>query len=52
MVRRLARIVGVGVETADMLVHEVLCHGPCVTVEQWPAEPVLGPAKDRTRGPA
>jgi transposase len=24
MVRRLARIVGVGVETADMLVHEVL----------------------------
>ena len=24
MVRRLARVVGVGIETADMLVHEVL----------------------------
>jgi transposase len=28
------------------------CLGPCVTAEQWPAEPVLGPAKGRTRGPA
>jgi transposase len=27
MVRLLARIMGIGVETADMLVHEV---GPCV----------------------
>src|SRR6516162_2484433 len=48
MVRLLARIVGVGVETADMLVHEVLSR----TAEPWPAEPVLGPAKGRTRGPA
>ena len=38
LVRRLARIVGVGVETADMLVHEVLS-GPCVTAEPWPATP-------------
>jgi hypothetical protein len=38
MVRLLARIVGVGVETADMLVHEA-CHGQCVTAEPWPATP-------------
>ena len=51
MVQRLARIVGVDVETADMLVHEVLSRR-CVTAEQRHAEPVLGPAEDRTRGPA
>ena len=38
MVRLLARIVGVGVETADMLVHEA-CHGQCVTAEPWRAMP-------------
>ena len=46
MVRRLARIVGVGVETADMLVHEVLsrpmrdrravARGACPRAGQWP----------------
>src|SRR6266403_5971061 len=30
MVRQLARVVGVGIETADVLVHEVLSR-PCVT---------------------
>jgi transposase len=30
MVRLLARVIGVGVETADMLVHEI-CHGICAT---------------------
>jgi len=39
MVRRLARIVGVGVETADMLVSMRCCHGPCATAEPWPATP-------------
>ena len=39
MVRQLARIVGVGVETADMLVHEVLSR-QCVTAEPWRATPV------------
>jgi hypothetical protein len=34
----LARIVGVGVERADMLAHEVL-HGRSVNAEQWPATP-------------
>jgi hypothetical protein len=38
MVRLLARIVGVGVETADMLVLRCY-HGQCVTAEQWRATP-------------
>ena len=39
MVRLLARIVGIGVETADMLVHEVLSRPMRVTAEPWPATP-------------
>ena len=46
MVRHLARVVGVGVETADMLVNEVLSR------PMRDRRPVLGPAKGRTRGPA
>src|SRR5881398_561011 len=38
MVRRLARIVGVGVGTADMLVHEVLSR-PMRDAELWPDTP-------------
>jgi transposase len=46
MVRQLARVVGVGIETADMLVHEVLsrpmrdqkalARGACPRAGQWP----------------
>ena len=39
MVSLLARIVGIGVETADMLVHEVLSRPMRVTAEPWPATP-------------
>ena len=51
MVRLLARIVGVGVETADMLVHEVLSR-PMRDRRAVARGPVLGPAKGRTLGPA
>ena len=43
MVRLLARVIGVGVETADMLVQEVLSE-TCVTVERWRAM-VVSPAR-------
>jgi len=51
MARLLARVIGVGIETADMLVTRS-CRATCVTGRLWLAEPVLGPAKGRTRGPA
>ena len=38
MVRLLARVIGIGIETADMLVHEVLSRN-CVTAERWRATP-------------
>ena len=38
MVRLLARVVGVGVETADMLVQEI-CRGTCEIAERWRATP-------------
>ena len=39
MVRLLARVIGVGIETADMLVHEVLCARPAGPEGRWPATP-------------
>src|SRR5258706_16439711 len=38
MVRHLARVVGVGVETADILVNEC-SRGQCVTAKRWRATP-------------
>jgi transposase len=38
MVRQLARVVGVGIETADMLVMRC-CRGQCVTAKRWRATP-------------
>jgi transposase len=38
MVRLLARVVGIGIETADLLVNEVLSR-PCVTAERWRTTP-------------
>ena len=38
MVRRLAQVIGVGVETADMLVHEI-CRVTCASAEPWCAVP-------------
>ena len=37
MVRLLARVIGIGVETADMLVQEVLSAGTCATGGRWRA---------------
>ena len=38
MVRLLARIVGIGIETADLVVNQVLSR-PSVTAEPWPVTP-------------
>ena len=38
MVRLLARVIGLGIETADMLVHEVLSRN-CAIAGQLPATP-------------
>ena len=36
MVRLLARVIGIGIETADLLVHEVLLRN-CAIAGRWPA---------------
>ena len=40
MVQALAKVVGVGMETADMLVREVLSRDLRDRRERWPASPV------------
>ena len=51
MVRLLARVIGVGIETADMLVQEVLCRETCETDGPWPAMPA-SPARPTRAGPS
>ena len=51
MVRLLARVVGSALKR-QICWSMRCCRGPCVTAGRWPAEPVLGPAEGRTRGPA